>query len=812
MRNIYDTFFFNSRLVDGLNNIYKMPLTVISAQIGAGKTTAVRAFLNRVRTTVLWHSYHKTSSKEYWREFCSLIGSVNEECGRQMTELGEKIPQEEEKNWMLVQILSKLSENGLITYVIDNYYELQEQNFREFIGYLAKQQIKNFYIIIISRESFVSSFELILNGNINYMYNDVFMLTKEEIRKYYDKIGISLSEWELLEVMKYSEGWLPVLGKVAGEIQKSNSKKVIEHIDIYLEDLKNAMKMYMKGKLSPSVKRLLLGMCNCGDIPISKISLFAKEVYPEKKSCNDSLKNDIKESLENLCKKNMFINYDGHSQIYHIHYLFKKILQEEFKRLPENVQQKFCKVLISKVNKEMVWESAYKNSFETIVFLKALEAYDYQTDSFSDLLYIAFQFLLRNEKRLFHKAEKVCEKFYLSGREVKQQERIQYNFIKIYGRKQQKIEELFQHWRDSIKILLLKQGEITENLFDYTFGSLLVGMWYFYEEGTMDEVVENIKLIGEEAERIDFYKCLYFVLKGELHLQRFELNEAEICIYATENLVKHENGKEGISLANFFLNAGVLCLNGKVEEALNLLEEKQEYFVRNGMDCLANALNIGKLWIKMCVVGCYDEKTKLEYEVIQHNSRELAGDAKLKYLIEGKNLILNKQYTVFLGKYMGRESNEKLDIYSEIYIALFSTVAYRELGQQEKMYLCLKEAIKKAIPDCIYLPFIIMYNELWQIYRNLEQNTDKKYVSFIAQVLKYSDIYNKNLGVSYSKVRIDQNKLLTSREKEIAVCVHQGMTNKEVASHLMISENTVKSALKSIFKKMNISSRKELLE
>jgi DNA-binding NarL/FixJ family response regulator len=52
---------------------------------------------------------------------------------------------------------------------------------------------------------------------------------------------------------------------------------------------------------------------------------------------------------------------------------------------------------------------------------------------------------------------------------------------------------------------------------------------------------------------------------------------------------------------------------------------------------------------------------------------------------------------------------------------------------------------------------------------------------------------------------------LTEREREIVQWVMQGMTNKEIASRLRISEKTVKSHLHSIFSKLKVSRRFQLL-
>lgn len=52
---------------------------------------------------------------------------------------------------------------------------------------------------------------------------------------------------------------------------------------------------------------------------------------------------------------------------------------------------------------------------------------------------------------------------------------------------------------------------------------------------------------------------------------------------------------------------------------------------------------------------------------------------------------------------------------------------------------------------------------------------------------------------------------LSNKEREIVVCISRGCTNKEIASELCISEQTVKSHINSIFKKMNVSRRTQLV-
>jgi DNA-binding NarL/FixJ family response regulator len=58
-------------------------------------------------------------------------------------------------------------------------------------------------------------------------------------------------------------------------------------------------------------------------------------------------------------------------------------------------------------------------------------------------------------------------------------------------------------------------------------------------------------------------------------------------------------------------------------------------------------------------------------------------------------------------------------------------------------------------------------------------------------------------------VKTKRDKALSKREKEILAELKKGLTNKQIAEALFISEKTVKSHLRNIFKKLNVSRRFE---
>ena len=64
-----------------------------------------------------------------------------------------------------------------------------------------------------------------------------------------------------------------------------------------------------------------------------------------------------------------------------------------------------------------------------------------------------------------------------------------------------------------------------------------------------------------------------------------------------------------------------------------------------------------------------------------------------------------------------------------------------------------------------------------------------------------------NAKLASMDVERDKLKFLTKREKEVLVQVASGMSNKEIAINLDISERTVKNHISNIFKKIDVSDR-----
>ena len=96
------------------------------------------------------------------------------------------------------------------------------------------------------------------------------------------------------------------------------------------------------------------------------------------------------------------------------------------------------------------------------------------------------------------------------------------------------------------------------------------------------------------------------------------------------------------------------------------------------------------------------------------------------------------------------------------------------------------------------------------IMKDSESNELKKAIYMILDDKTYiqpSMIPELNYRLAHRDIEKDKLESLTKREKEILIQVASGMSNKEIAINLDISERTVKNHISNIFKKIDVSDR-----
>ena len=144
----------------------------------------------------------------------------------------------------------------------------------------------------------------------------------------------------------------------------------------------------------------------------------------------------------------------------------------------------------------------------------------------------------------------------------------------------------------------------------------------------------------------------------------------------------------------------------------------------------------------------------------------------------------------------------------ELYLRLLCAVAYHNIGKDEKAVMHIDKAIALALPDGLY-------GILTEHIRPLDKLLDNRLKAVSPDAQKKVRKLNKQLMDGWVKLhnslyeRNVTNKL-SVREGEVAKLAAFGLSNKEIASQIGITENSVKSAITMIMNKTGASDRREL--
>ena len=148
--------------------------------------------------------------------------------------------------------------------------------------------------------------------------------------------------------------------------------------------------------------------------------------------------------------------------------------------------------------------------------------------------------------------------------------------------------------------------------------------------------------------------------------------------------------------------------------------------------------------------------------------------------------------------------------YSDVYIALLAASGCVELGLREQAAELICRAALFALSDGVYLQLVV-YNGLT---KGLVEECLLR--DFPAHVEPFCRV-QKNIGHALTSIFPDfsEDELpqsLTEREREVALLAASGLTNEEIAGRLTLTASTVRTHLRSVFRKLDIDRRTKLVE
>lgn len=805
--------YINERLKDKIDKIPLYDITVIDAPAGYGKTEAVSVFSKECKGEVKTISVLSSSSEIFFYDLCDALGLYDSGASVLLKSIG--FPKDDAHIAKAREVIKNISLQEDVFIVIDNYHLVSCDEFNALISSLAGNMNNGIHFIMVM--SYIAS-ETVRNavesGNILYIGKEAFVFTPENIREYYRINGSDIDEEESNVIYGRTEGF-------AASIELSLLQQTVDIKDKIIKNI-------LWDRVTDQNKERLMLLFIIDSVSVKEIIDFKISLMIEKE-------------LSLFMNTSYFIEYDDEKRRYRIREVFKDFLREIItnteKESKRGILEKAGAVFIKRENFFAAykcfyeideWEKIYgtKPEFHRLYPVLKAENKDFfmkiikecpaearkKNYYFATLMCLVLFFYNERNYLMQYPMEIVYDIEEDNG--LNDMDKANYlgnlYFVKGYT-EFNNIEIMNGFYRQALDYSYFPVNGVTSKIpFNFSCPSIL-HLYHTDEENADEELTKLVECMPYYYELSGGHgKGADALMKAEILFNRGEFDAAAILCHKALYMADSRE-QYSISVGAKLLLTRICLNNGKYDEF------KQNYdslsvgnMDFNGLDHEYNVLSeLAKGFIDITTDKAKNvSKWLTDWKTVENNVNIMC----MSYadIIYGKWLLLTEQYTRFLGisgELLGVASifsNELSKIYLYIYIAAANDV----LGNKDKADRILCTAMDIALRNDFIMPFVENYTHISELLTS--HSMDMKYRNFVKKIAGTAVKYGAGVRNILKNARNKDNFGLTARELEVAKLAAGRLSNKEIAGELFIAESTVKSTMKIIFNKLDISKRQDL--
>ncbi|EGW36041.1 LuxR C-terminal-related transcriptional regulator [Desulfosporosinus sp. OT] len=807
------SLYFSELITNAMRQIPDYPLTIVEAPMGYGKTTAVREQLNFYKANVMWQRVYENSISTFWNGFCHLFSGFAEEQSQSLLLL--QFPNDSVSLGKALNIIERIELPAKSVIVIDDYHLTECAEINCFIEFLVMSEITDVHIVLTTRYTYFPRLEeLLLKGYLYHIKQESFELTPMDIMSYYKQCGKRLNADDARKLYSLTEGWISALYLLMLNYGTEGSS-------LHLADIHKLIDKIVYRPLPEIVRDLLINMSIFNSFTFEQAGYIWKRDNPVA-------------HIAVLVEKNAFVTYDSREKTYHIHSVLKSFLREQL----DNKEKSYKEALYNKaadwyrgIGEYLVSMSYAYLAGDFNALLQAIEidkgqSFNYDckelfikyfeecpTESKQKFPYamiiLARRMFTFNETDLF---KKICAEFVtnmrdMDGLNVDYKNRLlgEYELLLSFTGYND-IGKMSEYHRRACS-LLESPSSILDGKGSWTFGSPSVLYMFYRKSGELESEVQIIR------EAMPFYyqatndhgKGAEKVMEAEHYYYLGDFENSEIVMHNALQTA-NETSQAGIRICAVFLQIKLAFMKGDFPSILHLfkkmradINDKKWYLFMHTLDmceayiysCL-NIKNHIQSWVKNGEFG---------------NTRLLFPAMAFLNIVYGRVLLINGEYLKIIGSTEGFIEIASFfpNLLGQIHTYIYHAAANYKISRQNEALDTLKKALDIAMPDKVYMPFVENCDYILPLLEELQPQGS--YREGIARILELFEPYKKAVGHIRKEYFEEGKPVLTKREMEIANLAAEGLSNKEIGERLYISQNTVKTQLKSIFEKLGINSR-----
>ena len=819
-----NSIYISERLQKSLQPVSNSALTAITAPMGYGKTTAVNWYLSRLAkdslALLIRISIYSQNLSIFWKSvqnafsFAGLNFLENYDC-----------PEDEASAGFLTEILCYQLEKCENCYIfIDDFHLLKDDRADTFLCRMAGRIPENVHLIVASRNHFISDDWIVrLGGRLHRIEIDDLRLNSGELSAYIRRCGTSLTDSQLEQLLKSSEGWFAAVYLNLCSFSKSGELPG-KTSDIY--------QMFSASMLNPlpEDRKEFLSAMGLADEFTEEMAEFITK------------REDVHQILKTLTRQNAFVTCLNDGQTYRFHHMMKECAFRAFRTLDDSRQAFYYERYGEWYEKHGAYIhalSAYRRNQNFAAILRVvqkdagillaslkpeevLEVLNRCPVSVLKEYPLAILVLMRcmfNWKNI-PKMLELKELLLASIREhpkLSEEERgnllgecdliqsfLMYNDISRMSQFHRSASEKMTRPAISIR----SDG-------GWTFGSPSVLMMFHRKSGDLDKELEEMNQCMPHYYKITngHGQGAETIMSAEAHFMRGNFVDAHIALEKAYTQIQG-NGQESIALCCDFLAQRLsICMDIKMR---NTFEERRKELLQGHNTTWVNIFDSTCAYY-YAVTGQTERIPTLFGAHMLSTVNFLAPGRPMMEMIENQVYLAQGEYSKVIGRsesILAMCQALHYDLVA-LHVQIQLLAANWKLGKTEQALELLRRSLSQAFPDGILMPFVENYPYIEELLKGSFFGINENFLFRITRMGKEWEMRCDQLKKEEAYPPVF--KVLSDRELEITELMAKHMSNKEIAQSLFLSEGTVKQYINQIYSKLQIPGdvrvkRKYLLE
>ncbi len=297
------------------------------------------------------------------------------------------------------------------------------------------------------------------------------------------------------------------------------------------------------------------------------------------------------------------------------------------------------------------------------------------------------------------------------------------------------------------------------------------------------------------------------LFEGELNFLRGNFTDAIISLHrALHDANRHR--QPVMSFAADFLRLRIETFQGNFESFEPTLQAMRAAADQANLFMLGHTVDLCEGWI-LALTGQPDKAAVWIAEGALDSARLMFPAIHYVHMVYCQLLLARGEYAAMIAR---EDEERKLyriypNLLPEIYLDIQLAAAYEQLGRRRTAINHLTRALEAATPDELYTPFAENCNWIVDPMREIPEGIWEKPVEKILALYLQNRTQKPDDADLASPASAMET--LTDRDISIARLLATGMSNKEIAEELFVSESRIKTNLSEIFKKLGISAKKD---